>query len=112
MSSHGDAWNPGTAVNLDRSMPAPSSRRTATAARRSVQLRRSAYRSVACGVDVCVRRHSNDRRERGTTGAKELCVPEAEDPAIGGHQPVAATVRRLRHAHDGLVEVDAAGGPL
>ncbi len=30
-------------------------------------------------------------------------------PAVGGHQPVAAAVRRGGHAHDGPVEVDVAG---
>ncbi len=31
-------------------------------------------------------------------------------PAVGGHQPVALPVGGGRHAHDGLVEVDVAGG--
>ena len=42
-------------------------------------------------------------------GAVEAGVAEGEDAAVGGHQPVALAVGRGGHAHDGLVEVDAAG---
>ena len=39
-------------------------------------------------------------------------VAVAEDAAVGGHEPVATTVRGGGHAHDGLVEVDAAGAAV
>src|SRR5207244_4421098 len=43
-------------------------------------------------------------------GTAELGVAEAEDPAVGGHEPVAVAGRGGGHADDGLVEVDAPGG--
>ncbi len=39
-------------------------------------------------------------------------VPEGEHPAVGGHQPVAASVRGGLDAHDGLVQVHGTGGPV
>ena len=43
-----------------------------------------------------------------THRAVEGGVTEGEDPAVGGHEPVALARRGGRHAHDGLVEVLAA----
>ena len=41
--------------------------------------------------------------------AEEAGVSEAEDPAVGGDQPVAVAVRGGGDPHDGLVEDDVAG---
>ena len=42
----------------------------------------------------------------------ELRVAVGEHAAVARHQPVAAAVGRGRHADDGLVEPDGAGGAV
>ena len=44
--------------------------------------------------------------------AVEAGVAEGEDPAVGGHQPVALAVGGRGHAHDGLVEGEATDRPV
>ena len=44
--------------------------------------------------------------------AVELRIAVVEDPTVGGHEPVAAGIERSRHAHDGLVQVDATRGTV
>ncbi len=41
--------------------------------------------------------------------AEELCITVGEDASVGGHQPVARSVRGRSHAHDGFVQVERPG---
>src|ERR1700722_15251741 len=50
--------------------------------------------------------HPDDRLVEWLAAARteEGRIAEAEDPAVGGHEPVAESVQRLRHTDDRLVE--------
>src|SRR5436190_30612 len=50
--------------------------------------------------------------ERSKGRALELRVPEGEDPAVLGHEPVALARVRRRHADDRLGQLDVAGRAL
>ena len=42
----------------------------------------------------------------------ETSIPEAENAAVGGHQPIPVTSRRGRHPHDRPVELDPGQRPV